>query len=63
MGLTDIPQQPASVEQIDVFREKSVAASNWQLIIFTKEGGQTRLKIDELDDIELFFFHLAKDRP
>lgn len=52
-----------SVQQIDVFRERSVAASNWRLIIPVTDLGQTLLSLDELDDIEIYFYHYAVSRP
>ncbi len=52
-----------SVQQIDAFKERSVAASNWRLILPTSDLGQTLLSIDELDDIEFYFYHYAVARP
>lgn len=58
------PEEPETVEQIDVFKELSVAASDWTLTINTKDrNGNTLLNTSELDDIEILFFHTAKDRP
>jgi hypothetical protein len=52
-----------SVQQIDAFKERSVAASNWRLILPTSDLGETLLDIDELDDIEIYFYHYAVARP
>lgn len=51
-----------SVQQIDTFKERSVAATGWRLIIPTVDLGTTVLRIDELDDIELYFYHYAFER-
>lgn len=54
---------PDSVSQIDVFRERSVSCDNWTLKIFTRENEERRIRIDEIDDIEILFYHVSKDRP
>ena len=49
---------------ITVFRERSVATSNWTLTIFTRNArGDRVLDSARLEDIELVFDHAAKDRP
>jgi hypothetical protein len=72
MWLTSDPRQEGSaaqidvlpsVQQIDSFKERSVATSEWRMIIPTVDGGSTLLDIDELDDIEIYFYHYAVIRP
>ncbi len=72
MWLTDEPRQNGipgdpdplpTVQQIDAFKERSVAATDWRLIIPTIDLGKTILSIDELDDIEIYFYHYAVIRP
>ena len=72
MWLTNDPRQEGSaaqidvlpsVQQIDSFKERSVATSEWRMIIPTVDGGATLLDIDELDDIEIYFYHYAVIRP
>lgn len=49
---------------ITVFKERSVATSDWGLIIYTRNDlGETILDPDWLDDIQFEFVHTAKDRP
>lgn len=52
-----------SVQQIDVFKERSVATTGWRLIIPTSDLGTTILDIDELDDVEIYYYHYAVVRP
>ncbi|WP_193214475.1 FG-GAP repeat protein [Luteolibacter marinus] len=49
---------------ITSFRERSVATSSWTLVLFPSSGinSNTRLVIDEMDDIELYILHRAVDR-
>lgn len=65
LSLTEEPRQeiPDSVARIDVFREHSVACDNWTLRIFSRENGVDRIAIDQVDDIEILFYHISKDRP
>jgi hypothetical protein len=57
-------QVPDSVAKIQVFRERSVACDGWILRIFTRDlDGSTIITPDQLDDIELQFYHMSKDRP
>ncbi len=49
---------------ITVFKERSVATSDWTLVIYTRNArGDTLLEVDWLDDIGIVFEHTAKDRP
>ena len=48
--------------QINTFKERSVATSRWQLNLPTRDGPTTYLRVSELDDIEIFFYHYASDR-
>ena len=63
MQLSADPRTPPTVQEIDVFKERSVATSEWVLTIFTKDLGQTVLNIHELEDVELYFYHYAVTRP
>ena len=65
MYLSDVSQYevPDSAFQIDVFRERSVAADGWVLRIFTYRDGVPVIDIDDIDDIEILFYHVSKDRP
>jgi hypothetical protein len=63
MQLSADPRTPPTVQEIDVFKERSVATSEWLLTIFTRDFGQTVLNIEELEDVELYFYHYAVTRP
>ena len=52
---------PSSTE-IDVFNEHSVATSGWELTIPTTVAGTPVMSIDQLNDIEIWFKHIATDR-
>jgi len=57
-------EMPDSVSMIDVFRERSVACDGWVLRIFTYDIDGTRImRPDQIEDIEILFYHLSKDRP
>jgi hypothetical protein len=62
-GSEQNPDVLPSVLQIDAFRERSVAATDWQMIIPTRDLGTTILSIDQLDDVEIYFYHYAVGRP
>jgi len=62
-GSEQNPDVLPSVLQIDAFRERSVAATDWQMIIPTRDLGTTILNIDQLDDVEIYFYHYAVGRP
>jgi hypothetical protein len=58
------PNQPdvlPSANQIDVFKERSVATTGWHLAIPVSGAGS--VPIDRLDDIEIYFYHWAFNRP
>lgn len=63
MQLAQDPRIPPGVNEINVFKERSVAATGWKLNIPTLDLGQQILNLDELDDIELYFYHRAAPRP
>jgi hypothetical protein len=63
MQLSDDPRVPPSVQELDVFKERSVATTGWVLTIPTKDAGQPVLNLAELDDVEIYFFHYAVTRP
>lgn len=62
MQLSSDPRVPPSVQQLDAFKERSVATSDWTLTIPTVDAGQPVMNIDELDDVELYFYHYAVAR-
>jgi hypothetical protein len=62
MTLADDPRVPPSAGEITAFRERSVAATQWRLLIPIEDLGQPVLDLDELHDIELYFFHRAVAR-
>ena len=62
-GSAQNPDVLPSVLQIDAFRERSVAATDWQMIIPTTDLGTPILNIDQLDDVEIYFYHYAVGRP
>lgn len=62
MQLSADPRVPPSVREIDIFKERSVATTGWKLTIPTEDLGVPVLEIDELDDIELYFYHYAVSR-
>jgi hypothetical protein len=63
MQVSADPRVPPTVQQIDIFKERSVATTGWKLSIPTRDLGQTVLDINELDDVELYFYHYAVTRP
>lgn len=62
MVLTNNAEMPPTVAEIDVFKERSVAATGWVLSIPTQDLGVPVLKIDELDDVKIWFYHYAVSR-
>jgi hypothetical protein len=62
MTLTNNSMMPPTVGEINVFQERSVATSGWVLTIPTWDLGQPVLDIDELDDVQLYFYHYAVSR-
>ena len=52
---------PAGQNVVDVFRERSVACSGWELRIVIKDGVPL-LNIDEMDDVRIYFKHTAITR-
>lgn len=65
LTLTAVPRHeaPESVSQIDVFSERSVACDGWVLRIFAGHEGQEQVKIKNMKDVEILFYHVSKDRP
>lgn len=55
MTLSQNSQTPPSVQQIDLFAERSVAASRWQLLIPIQ--GVQFVNISNLNDVEIQFYH------
>ncbi|HUW61600.1 MAG TPA: hypothetical protein VMZ06_11380 [Candidatus Bathyarchaeia archaeon] len=62
INILENPLQPVTVNQINVFKERSVAANGWVLKVFLTENDVQKIDIDNIDDIELYFYHQAKDR-
>ncbi len=62
MQLSYNPGQEPTVAQIAVFKERSVATTGWQLVIPTLDPTPV-LNIDELNDIEILFYHWYAVRP
>jgi len=63
MQLNPDPRTPPTVQEIEIFKERSVATSGWVLSIPTRDLGEPVLDLDQLDDVELLFFHYAVTRP
>jgi hypothetical protein len=62
MRLSSDPRVPPTVQEIDIFKERSVATTGWDLTVPTEDLGVPVLDINELDDIELYFYHYAVSR-
>jgi hypothetical protein len=62
MTLSEDSRVPPAAGQINAFRERSVAATDWRLLIPIEDLGTTVLNLDEVEDIELYFFHRAVAR-
>jgi len=62
MQLSADPRVPPTVREIDIFKERSVATTGWNLTVPTEDLGIPVLNVDELDDIELYFYHYAVSR-
>ena len=62
MQLTDDPRVPPTVSAIHEFKERSVAATGWVLTIPLVQGNTEVLRIDELNDIEIYFHHYSAQR-
>jgi hypothetical protein len=62
--LSPNPDIEPSVEQINDFVERSVAASNWHLSIPIRNlsSGNDLLRIDDVDDLLIFFKHQSVSR-
>jgi hypothetical protein len=63
MQLSQDSRVPPTVQELEVFKERSVAASGWVLTIPTEDLGTEVMDIDELDDVEIYFYHYAVTRP
>ena len=62
LNLGEQDERPDSVLEIEVFKERSVATTQWEMDIFTEEDGEQVVDIDAMDDIEILFYHTSKDR-
>ena len=63
LNLTHTSHDTTTGNTFDEFAERSVAATDWKLVIFTKVSGEARMNINELDDLQFYFNHRAKNRP
>lgn len=65
INLTDLSRYeiPGTVDEIDVFRERSVASDGWKLRVETVRNGIKVVQFDDIDDIEILFYHTSKERP
>jgi hypothetical protein len=59
-GNPNAPDVLPSVNQIDVFKERSVATTGWHLTIPVTGAGS--VTISNLDDIEIYFYHWSFNR-
>lgn len=48
--------------KIHEFKERSVAATGWRLVIPLVQQNTPVLKLDELNDIEIYFHHYSAQR-
>ena len=62
MELSPDPRIPPTVLRIEEFKERSVAATGWKLRIPTISLGVRVLRVDELDDVEIYFHHYSAQR-
>jgi hypothetical protein len=59
-GNPNDPDVLPSVNEIDVFQERSVAATKWHLSIPVTGSGS--VTISNLNDIEIYFYHWSFNR-
>jgi len=59
-GNPNDPDVLPAAEEIDVFKERSVATTDWHLAIPVTGAGS--LTISNLDDIEIYFYHWSYNR-
>jgi len=62
MELSPDPRVPPSANIIEEFKERSVAATGWKLTIPLRLQGVEVLNIDELNDVEIYFYHYSAQR-
>jgi hypothetical protein len=56
------PNLPPSVSEINDFTERSVATSAWRLSIPLIDSGDPLVRIDQMDDVLIFFTYLSVTR-
>jgi len=56
------PNLPPSVSEINDFTERSVAASGWRLSLPLVDSGTELVRIDQMDDVLIFFNHQSVTR-
>jgi hypothetical protein len=62
MELAPDDRRPPAIDRILSFKERSVAATGWVLEIPTRSQGVEVMRIDELNDVELYFSHFSAQR-
>lgn len=63
LNLVNSSRDTTPLNTFNEFAERSVAATGWRLVIYAKDGNQTKLRVNDCDDIEIYFNHRAKNRP
>jgi hypothetical protein len=62
MQLTADPRIPPTVTQIEEFKERSVAATGWKLTIPLVQQNVQVMRINELNDVEIYLHHYSAQR-
>jgi hypothetical protein len=62
MELSPDPRVPPTVTQIEEFKERSVAATGWKLTVPLVQQNVQVMRINELNDVEIYFHHYSAQR-
>jgi hypothetical protein len=62
MELTADPRVPPTVTRIEEFKERSVAATGWKLTIPLVQQNVQVMRLEELNDVEIYFHHYSAQR-
>jgi hypothetical protein len=62
MELAPDDRAPPEIDRVLAFKERSVAATGWVLEIPTVSQGTEVLRIDDLNDVEIYFSHFSAQR-
>jgi hypothetical protein len=62
MELARDDRVPPEIDRVLAFKERSVAATGWVLEIPTVSQGTEGLRIDDLNDVEIYFSHFSAQR-